>query len=51
MGLLTNTNAFDQFGVEAGKTQGVMMLEAMQSTLEKLDPITQSILKELDTLC
>lgn len=47
IGLLTGTNAFDQFGVEAGKTQGVTMLAAIKGDITAMDPITQNILNEM----
>jgi len=47
MGLLTGTNAFDQFGVEAGKTQGVAMLSAVKGEITQMDAITINILNEM----
>ncbi len=50
-GLLTNTNTFDQFGVEAGKRQGIAMLAAINDAPSTLDPITENILNHLNDLC
>ena len=50
IGLLTGTNAFDQFGVEAGKKQSIAMLAAINEGAGYLDPITQHMLNQLTTL-
>lgn len=47
IGLLTHTNPFDQFGVELGKSQGIVMLQAIKNDFKDLDPITKNILKNL----
>ena len=46
-GVLWGINAFDQFGVELGKSLADRLLPALQGTGEAADPVTRALLAEL----